>query len=426
MKFLLAISISLYFCSSPFFQAQSGAPPHDPITTKVMFNRDVIRILERNCLGCHAPGKIKADIPLTTYEETRPWAKAIKEEILERRMGPYQAVRGYGNFVHDYGMTQRDVELMISWIDGGAPRGEVKDYPGNDIRRLILGKEWALGEPDLILEPEEAIKLDPEKNEATHCFTLPTGLKTNRYLSAIDFQPGNGAVVYNASFAISSKSGAPNGQSCDGDAAGFAYWAPAQPVGRFPAGYGQLIPADSNLIVKINYRLRGEQALDRSRVGLYFSRETTNKAVRNLAIAPPTKVTIPANDAAFRVQATHKIDAPVELVSIRPLLFPFASSIEATVVKPDGSSEVLIWARNYRFDWQPSFLFKTPIAIPRGARIEITGYFDNSEQNRNNPQEAPAPISFQGAMCEVTYAPAGSARGTATKSTKKGSPDIGK
>src|SRR5262245_23105468 len=81
--------------------AFSGSP-HEPITTTVMFNREVIRIFQARCLGCHSAGHIKADLPLTTYEEARPWAKAIKEEILERRMMPYQTVKGYGNFQHDY------------------------------------------------------------------------------------------------------------------------------------------------------------------------------------------------------------------------------------------------------------------------------------------------------------------------------------
>jgi hypothetical protein len=405
MKFLLAISIYLCLFSTHFFTAQSGAP-HEPITTKVMFNRDIIRILERNCLGCHAQGKFKADIPLTTYEETRPWAKAIKEEILERRMGPYQAVKGYGNFVHDYGLTQRDIELMISWIDGGAPRGEPKDYPASDIRKLIAGREWPLGEPDLILEPEQEIKIDPEKGDVAKCLSLPTGLKTNRYLSAIDFQPGNGSIVYNANFAIESK---PNGAACDAGDPSFAQWSPNQPAARFPTGYGQLIPAGSNILLRIGYRPRGEQAVDRSRIGLYFSREPVNKAVRSVKISPAAKVSIPANDAAFRTQATLPIEAPMELISIRPLLFPLATSIEATMIRPDGSSEVLIWARDYRFDWQPSFFFKSPIAAPRGARIEITAYFDNSEQNRNHPQEAPAPISFQGPLCELTVVTGGPA-----------------
>src|SRR5262249_41311527 len=161
--------------------------------TKVMFNKEVIRILENNCLGCHAQGKIKADIPLTTYEEARPWAKAIKEEVLEKRMMPYQAVKGYGSFAHDYTLAQRDVELLVSWIEGGAPRGDAKDYPNEQIRKLIEGKQWKLGQPDLILQPEITSRLAAEAEDETHCLSMPLGIKEDRFITAFDFQPGNGA-----------------------------------------------------------------------------------------------------------------------------------------------------------------------------------------------------------------------------------------
>jgi hypothetical protein len=123
---IAASSFAFLLSASPLPRTGSA---HEPITTKVTFNKEVVRILKRNCLACHAPGKIKSDIPLTTYEEARPWAKAIKEEVLEKRMAPFQAVKGYGSFVHDYTVPKREVELLVSWIEGGAPRGEAKDYP---------------------------------------------------------------------------------------------------------------------------------------------------------------------------------------------------------------------------------------------------------------------------------------------------------
>src|SRR5499433_4460343 len=148
MKFV-KLSFSLLIVAAVLLFLPRTASTHEPITTKVMFNREVIRILERNCLACHAPGKIKSDIPLTTYEEARPWAKAIKEEVLEKRMAPFQAVKGYGSFIHDYTLPKRDVELLVSWIEGGAPRGEAKDYPKEELEKLIAGREWELGKPDL-------------------------------------------------------------------------------------------------------------------------------------------------------------------------------------------------------------------------------------------------------------------------------------
>src|SRR5262245_53558271 len=206
----LAIAASFFafllFASS---LPRSGSA-HEPITTKVMFNKEVIRILERHCLACHAPGKIKSDIPLTTYEEARPWAKAIKEEVLEKRMSPFQAVKGYGSFIHDYTAPKREVDLLVSWIEGGAPRGEEKDYPKEEIDKLIAGKEWELGAPDLILQPDKETRIEPGSagsNDETRCFALPTNLKEDRWINAIDFQPGAGAVVHSASLFVVPSSG---------------------------------------------------------------------------------------------------------------------------------------------------------------------------------------------------------------------------
>src|SRR5262249_32961177 len=143
LRLAIAVSLFAFLLFAPASPRVGGA--HEPITTKVTFNKEVIRILEGNCLACHAPGKIQSDIPLTTYEEARPWAKAIKEEVLEKRMSPFQAVKGYGSFVHDYTLPKRDVELLVSWIEGGAPRGETKDYPKDEVDRLVTGNEWRLG-----------------------------------------------------------------------------------------------------------------------------------------------------------------------------------------------------------------------------------------------------------------------------------------
>src|SRR5262245_66115437 len=203
----LAIAASLFaiLCSASPLSPIGGA--HEPITTKVTFNKRHVRILERTFLACHAPGKLKSDIPLPTYDEARAWAKAIKEEVLEKRMAPFQAVKGYGSFVHDYRLPQRDIELLVSWIEGGAPRGEVKDYPKEEIDRLITGNEWELGAPDLILRPDRETRIAPEGDDETRSVVLPTNLKEERWINAIDFQPGAGAVVHSASLFVDPPSG---------------------------------------------------------------------------------------------------------------------------------------------------------------------------------------------------------------------------
>ena len=403
----LAIAVSFFVFLFFASQLPRTGSAHEPITTKVMFNKDVIRILERNCLACHAPGKIKSDIPLTTYEEARPWAKAIKEEVLEKRMVPFQAVKGYGNFVHDYAMPQRDVELLISWIEGGAPRGDAKDYPKEEIEKLIGGAEWELGKPDLILQPEKETSIAPEGDDETRCFVLPANLKEDRWINAIDFQPGAGTVVHGASLFVvrpSSRKGPakrrdPN--ACPPNSEPIGHWAPGQSANRLPSGAAIRLPANSSLVTQVRYRKNGQAGSDRSSVGLYFAKDPPGKLVRNLTINAPATV-IPANAESRRVKASYAINESTEVVAIRPLLFPFAKSIEVSARRPDGSVEVLIWAKDYRFDWQPAYFFKKPVALPAGARIEVTAYLDNSGNSRNNPNNQPAETRFAGALCELS------------------------
>lgn len=403
-----AIAVLIAVCS--FFLSTRTGSSHDPITTKVMFNKEVIRILQRNCLGCHAPNKIKSDISLTTYEEARPWAKAIKEEVLEKRMVPFQAVKGYGSFQHDYVLPQRDIELLISWIEGGAPRGEAKDYPKTEIEQLIKGDVWPLGQPDMILQPETKTKLEAEgDNEKSgiviRCAVLPTGLKEPRRLNAIDFQPGNGEIVHAASFhRLSSLAKVTNKtSSCGIVGETLGVWVPGQSAVRMPEGLGHRLEANSSIALKIHYRRTGGSVTNRSRLALYFAKAANGKLVRNITLSPVTTM-LPANAEHHAVKAYLTLNNTAEAVAIRPLLFPFAKAIEATAYRPDGSIEVLIVAKNYRYDWQPEYQFRKPISLLKGTRIEVIAYFDNSDNNRNNPNDPPAAVQFAEPLCELTLA----------------------
>lgn len=399
------LSVIAFLVFTAFFLSTRTGSTHEPITTKVMFNKEVIRILERNCLGCHAPNKIKADIPLTTYEEARPWAKAIKEEVLEKRMMPFQAVKGYGRFQHDYVLTQRNVELLISWIEGGAPRGEAKDYPQHEIEHLINGDGWPLGEPDLVLQSEE-VKLDAEGGDETRCVVLPTNLKADRWLTALDFQPGNGEVVQSASLHLfSNKPIPPNAKmsACGRIGETLNVWVPGQMATRLPEGAGRQLKPGEQIILQVRYHSTGEAVTDRSRVALYFAKTLTSKSIGNVTIAPESTV-VPAGAENHVVKASMIVAQSSEAISIRPLLFPFAKSVEATAYRPDGTIEVLIVARDYRFDWQPAYFFKQPVQLPRGTRIEVTAYVDNSDNNRNQPNDPPVELKLSQPLCEIALA----------------------
>lgn len=94
---------------------------HDIITTNLTFTRDISRIFDKHCMSCHGP---TAEIALSNYEQARPWAVAIKEQVLSRAMPPWGAVKGFGNLKPDHALSQEEIMIVAAWVNGGAPQGD--------------------------------------------------------------------------------------------------------------------------------------------------------------------------------------------------------------------------------------------------------------------------------------------------------------
>jgi hypothetical protein len=137
----------------------AAACAHDVITTKVTFDREIVRLFNDHCVSCHQKGG--SSFPLTTWEQARPWAKAIGEEVLRRRMPPWGAVKGFGEFRNDQGLTPEQLELIVDWEEGGAPEGDEKDIPpppkptaknsvSHSGREILVSGEYKLTAPLLL------------------------------------------------------------------------------------------------------------------------------------------------------------------------------------------------------------------------------------------------------------------------------------
>src|SRR5262245_23207829 len=161
----------------------SEASPHNPITTTVLFNREVSKILAAKCLSCHREGSLA--MPLGTYNDARPWAVAIKEEVLARKMPPWPAARGFGEFSNDAGLTIRELEFLISWIDGGVPEGT-----GEAAAFIDHGSHWMLGQPDALLTATTGVSVEPGSGSGFKRFVVETGFTADRWVRAIDYKPG--------------------------------------------------------------------------------------------------------------------------------------------------------------------------------------------------------------------------------------------
>lgn len=104
-----------------------AARAHEPITTNLTWTQEISRIIYKRCGSCHHEGG--PAFSLMTYDEARPWAKAVREEVLERRMPPWGAVEGVGAFRDDPSLTPLEIEMLVNWVEGGAPEGDAVYLP---------------------------------------------------------------------------------------------------------------------------------------------------------------------------------------------------------------------------------------------------------------------------------------------------------
>ena len=333
---------------------------------------------------------------LATYDEARPWAKAIKEELLEKRMPPWHAVKGYGEFRNAPSLTQRDIDLIVNWVEGGAPKGDEKDLPATP----LSSNGWQLGKPDLTLKPDIESKIAADADEY-RSFVLAPNLKEDRWLTAIDLQPGNGAVVHCAKFyslkSVADASAVSMMQVKNEESASsvdlryapvLATWMPGQKPVALDDSVALLLPAGLRIAVKIHYRGMGEASADLSTVGLYFAKTPPRKPVQEIAITNADAI-IPVAAEPTRLKVSFATQSETEAIAIRPRVHPLVVSLQATAYRPDGSEEVLIWTRGYQFDWEPTYYFKQPVVLPKGTRVDVIVYFDNSEGNQKNPNDPP-------------------------------------
>jgi hypothetical protein len=133
---------------------------HDVITTSITWNREISRIFFDRCAACHNDKGMA--FSMMTYAEARPWAVAIKEEVLSRRMPPWGAVKGFGEFRNDQGLTQEQIELITAWVEGGVPEGNARDLPAKP--KLVKPSPAGARRDQIVVNGEltltKALKLD--------------------------------------------------------------------------------------------------------------------------------------------------------------------------------------------------------------------------------------------------------------------------
>lgn len=298
--------------------AQVGA--HDPITTKVTFAREIRAILSAHCANCHAPGG-PAPMPLTTYEEVRPWARAIKEQVLTRRMPTWHAARGYGAFSNDPTLTPFEMALVVSWVDGGLPRGE--DGKG---AKSASGAKGANGANGAL-----AVTVPARADSAV------AGGRS-RWVTGWSFEPGDPLIT---SATVSSDGGA------------LGTWVAGDAGVTLPAGHA--------------FRVRGRVRVEiRRRAAADYERPFT---ARRSVLRFTTRAG-PARRAWIeRVSCgAARAGRPADVIAVQPVLPPSASA-RVAIERLGAPATIVGWFRDFDPSYPRTYWLARPVEFGADARL---------------------------------------------------------
>jgi hypothetical protein len=347
------------------------------------FSKDIAPIFYKNCVGCHRPGEI-APMSLITYKEVRPWAKAIREKIATREMPPWHPDPQYGKWENDRRLSQKEIDSVVAWIDGGAPEGNVKDLPS--LPKLASG--WQIGEPDIVFQMPNEFTVPAEGSVPYQHFVVPTNFKEDRYIQALEARAGNLSVVHHIVMMVrdpaeQARRGGQNRKFNIADGI-LGALSPGQTPFIAKPGQAKLIKAGSQLVFQMHYTPNGTESKDRSIVGLIFAKGPVDRIVNSKA-AFDVRFAIPPGADNYEVKAVYEFEEDSHIISMMPHMHVRGKDIVYRAIYPDGRSEVLLSVPKYNFNWQVYYYPLKPLAAPKGTRIEAVAHYDNSVKNPRNP-----------------------------------------
>lgn len=371
-----------------FLLGVSGLAAAPPAT----FYKDVLPVLQKNCQECHRPGEA-APMSFLSYAETRPWAKAIRQAVLSKKMPPWFADPHVGKFTNERSLSTAERDMLVAWADSGATAGDPKDGPAP--RTFTTG--WTIGTPDVVFDMPETYSVPDSGTIEYTYFIVPTGFTANKWVQMAEARPGNRTVVHHIiayvrtpeskwmrSYPVG-KAFVPNRKGDhEGPSEFLTGYAPGAPPESLRPGQAKLIPAGSDIVFQMHYTAAGKAATDRSKVGLVFAKETPAQRVTTLSVANG-KFAIPPGADNHRVDASMTLQADSEMIALLPHMHLRGKSFEMRAIYPTGETEALLRVPRYDFNWQ--LWYQLPLAkkLPKGTRIEATAWFDNSANNKANP-----------------------------------------
>jgi mono/diheme cytochrome c family protein len=396
-RFRVAAALAGLIATAASASAQTPAPT---------FTKDVAPILYQNCTSCHRAGEI-GPMPLVSFSDARPWAKAIATNVANGTMPPWHADPAHGQFLNDRRLSDQDRDTIVKWAAAGAPEGNKADMP----KLPAFAEGWQIGTPDTIWSMLEDYPVPANGTIDYKNFEVPTNLTEDRWAQAIEVRPGDRSVVHHVIVYLIDPNAArtpppftpaagmrrpadapkPDKQEDANDRPmkhGPTGWltgyAPGQAVRVYQPGTALRVPAGSTLIIQEHYTATGKATTDRTRIGVKWAKEAPKTAV-DVATLQNSNFKLPAGSSDTRVDAEMTLNEDLTIWSVLPHTHMRGKKWEVTAIYPDGRSELILNVPKYDFNWQTDYIFKQPLNMPKGTKIHTAAWYDNSTANKANP-----------------------------------------
>src|SRR5262245_11247470 len=430
----MATKISAMVLTIGAFLTGSALLAAEGVDTSLTYYKDVLPIVQKNCQGCHRPGQI-GPFSLMSYKEARPWAKAIKNAVEARKMPPWFANPKYGHFDNDRSLSQAEIDTITAWVNGGSIEGNSKDAPPP--------VQWPEG--GWMIKPDVVVELPPYEvpakgiREWEH-FAIPSPFKEDTWVTSVEILPSAPSVAHHLCFdfgrhdpmtphdhyewmdvprdedgVMTTRDGTTQpregivvtravgsteekrrpGRAVIGAGNQFCYL-PGLPFEDYrPANAGVFVPKGSDILLNLHYTANGVATTDNLRIGFTVAKTPPQKKFVPQGgaedDAPPvsrqqanaTLAIPPLADNHPGPPATITFERDTELVWFRPHAHVRGKTVRYTLEYPDGREEIVLDVPHYDFNWQ--LTYRTSIKIPKGSKMIVQFTYDNSPNNKYNP-----------------------------------------
>ena len=335
-----------------------------------------------------------------TYEQVRPYAKAIKADVLLQKMPPWPADPHFSKFENDRSLTPEEVLTISAWVDSGAREGDKSAAPAP--RKWVEG--WNITKPDLIIQMPQAYEVAAKGEIEYTYFVIPSGFTEDRWVQQVEVRPSDRTVVHHAQVFLrepgskwmaDAKPGVPYVPPNLTPGSRFAnivgasndmltVYTPGMVPDIYKPGQAKQIKAGTDFVLVMHYTASGKDTKDRTSVGIVFAKgEPTERIITTAAIN--NNFVIPAGDGNFKAVATAAVINPMTMVSLFPHMHLRGKSFQYDLIYPTGETKTILRVDHWSLNWQPSYKLAEPIQLTPGMKVRATAWWDNSANNPSNP-----------------------------------------